>query len=252
MINHSICRTIVVVPCYNEASRLDAESYRGFLERNPDVGILFVDDGSTDTTNASLESLRCGFEEQTGIVRREKNSGKAEAVRAGLLEALADGQAEYVGFWDADLATPLSTIRRFIEVLDTRRGIQCVFGARVKLLGRSIQRDPVRHYLGRVFATVVSTMLGLSVYDTQCGAKLFRRDLHAILNEPFLSRWVFDVEILARLKLANSKKGVLIENVVVEYPLEAWCDVGGSKVKPRDFVTALKDIFRIYFQYRLG
>lgn len=253
MASYSACRTILVVPCYNEANRLDAEKYRSFLRCNPEVGLLFVDDGSIDGTCESLLSLQCGFEQQTGILRLRQNCGKAEAVRAGLLEALARGATGYVGFWDADLATPLSTVRQFVQVLDERPGIDCVFGARVKLLGRNIQRDPVRHYLGRVFATVVSTMLSLPVYDTQCGAKLFRvrRELKGILDEPFLSRWVFDVEILARLQRTSVTRRASIENSIVEYPLEAWCDVGGSKVKPSDFLTAMKDILRIYFRYRL-
>ena len=252
MIDHSMCRTILVVPCYNEASRLDAQAYRSFLRENPYIGLLFVNDGSTDATKASLESLQLGFEERTGIIDCPQNRGKAEAVRLGLLDVVTRGAANYVGFWDADLATPLPTLHQFVQILDERPDIDCIFGSRVKLLGRRIERSSARHYLGRLFATVVSTMLSVPVYDTHCGAKLFRirPELTAVLNEPFLSRWVFDVEILARMKRISVNRGVAIENLIVEYPLEEWCDVRGSKVKPTDFFKALKDVVRIYLQYR--
>jgi hypothetical protein len=121
-----------------------------------------------------------------------------------------------------------------------------VFGSRVKLLGRRIVRKPHRHYLGRIFATVVSNVLRLPVYDTQCGAKLFRRtsQLAVVLQNPFRSRWIFDVEILARF--IHTCGIEYVKNSVYEYPLAEWCDIGGSKVKPGDFLKALGDLLRIW------
>src|SRR5581483_11946918 len=169
-------RVCLVVPCYNEAQRLDTHSFREFLAGHECVRILFVDDGSSDDTRKILEQVREGWEERAAILPNQRNSGKAEAVRAGVEHALRLFDPEIIGYWDADLATPLSAVDRFVEIFECNGKVSMVFGARVKLLGRHVERRATRHYLGRVFATVVSTMLRLPIYDTQCGAKLFRVD----------------------------------------------------------------------------
>jgi dolichyl-phosphate beta-glucosyltransferase len=244
-------RVSLVIPCYNEAKRLNVQRFREFLSQSRPVRLLFVDDGSTDRTVEVLETLRAGFEDCADILRCEKNGGKGEAVRRGILHALNHSHPEIVGFWDADLATPLDAVDRLRAVLDERPSVLMVFGARVKLLGRSIHRWPVRHYLGRTFATVVSQMLRLPVYDTQCGAKLFRvtPELRQAMQTPFLSKWVFDVEIIARFLRLYNRDSKRLEQLIYEYPLEAWSDVGGSKVRPKDFLTALLDIARIWRKY---
>lgn len=244
-------RVSLVVPCYNEALRLDVRQFRQYLAGNDQTRILFVDDGSTDRTLSVLEQLREGYEDCAEILRCGKNKGKAQAVWFGLTHALDSFQQEIVGYWDADLATPLNAVGSFSRILDSRPQIEMVFGSRVKLLGRYVQRRATRHYLGRVFATVVSHMLRLPIYDTQCGAKLFRvtPKTRQVFGEPFLSKWVFDVEIIARyLKLYGSDQKQL-EQIIYEYPLETWVDIPGSKVRPEDFLKALQDLFRIKRKY---
>jgi glycosyltransferase involved in cell wall biosynthesis len=210
---------------------------------------VFVDDGSRDKTLDRLESIRKGREDRVFVLRSPANQGKAEAVRMGVNFAL-DQNADYVGYCDADLATPLNAIPQFMAVFAERPDLDMVFGSRVKLLGRSVHRRTSRHYLGRVFATVVSVLLRLPVYDTQCGAKIFRvrPETRELFAEPFRTRWVFDVELLARY-IRQLGSPTLAADRIYEYPLHAWEDVGGSKVKPFDFFVALRDVFRIYWKY---
>lgn len=134
---------------------------------------VFVNDESSDGTLDVLNKLADRNPQIASVLHLPKNVGKAEAVRQGVLHAISSG-ADSVGFWNADLATPLNSIIHFLDVLDRNESIELVMGARCKLLGRSVQRKLSRHYLGRVFATVVSMLLRLGVYDTQCGAKVFR------------------------------------------------------------------------------
>jgi glycosyltransferase involved in cell wall biosynthesis len=230
---------------------LDVAAFRKFLAGSAATHILFVDDGSEDETVTVLECLCRDFPGQSSILRHPVNQGKAEAVRLGMLQALDNFGPQAVGFWDADLATPLSLVPNLLAILETQPAIEMVFGARVQLLGRRVERRAVRHYLGRIFATAVSNMLHLAIYDTQCGAKLFRvtPDTRRIFAQPFLSRWVFDVEILARYLALYGHDIKRLEGSIYEYPLEVWTDVAGSRVHAGDFLIAFWDVFRIHRKY---
>jgi glycosyltransferase involved in cell wall biosynthesis len=242
---------VVVVPCYNEAARLDRTAFRDFRMPGRRLRFCFVNDGSRDDTLAVLHGL-CRDQPDLGFVLDlAGNRGKAEAVRQGLLAAL-DLDPAAVGFWDADLATPLSELPRLCGVLDESPAVDLVLGSRVRLLGRHIERNALRHYMGRVFATGASLTLGLPVYDTQCGAKLLRAGplVRELLAQPFLTRWVFDVELLARLARLVRGGPVPIERRVYELPLLRWTDVPGSKVRPWDFVRSGLELVRIWKAYR--
>jgi len=244
---NTVGKCVLVIPCYNEAKRLPADVIEEFARTQPSIHILLVNDGSTDNTLQILNGLS-GVE----VLHCEKNGGKAEAVRQGMLQALKSNDAAVVGFWDADMATPLEASLELLDILSTHPEIRMVFGARVKLLGRGIERNPLRHYLGRCFATAVSTVLQMPIYDTQCGAKLFRADdrLRKVLDEPFISRWIFDVEILARYIQMDGGDPARLAESIYEYPLKVWRDIAGSKVRPGDFIKAFTELFAIHFRYR--
>ncbi len=245
-------RTLIVIPCFNEANRLPVSRLLAFAARAPEIGFVLVDDGSTDETLSRLRSLESADPGHFIVLAGSSNRGKAEAVRTGVLLALERAPA-YVGYWDADLATPLEEIPRFERVLADRPACDAVFGARVQLLGRSIRRSPLRHYLGRVFATFASRVLGLPIYDTQCGAKLFRvnAEIGALFAERFLSPWLFDVEIVARmLEAAGGEGRERVTASIYELPLDTWHDVGASKVGLVGFVRSGIDLWRIRRRYR--
>ena len=154
-----------------------------------------------------------------------------------------------MGFWDADLATPLDELPRFRAVLDERPETVFVLGSHVNLLGHKVHRKLTRHYVGRVFATAVATALRLPVYDTQCGAKVFRctHEVLALFERPFFSEWIFDAEILARAIDTRGEEGSQeLSRIAFELPLMQWEDVDGSRVSVRHFVAAIRDAFRIY------
>lgn len=246
-----MARVALVIPCYNEATRLALATFRAFDLPGHEFSFLFVDDGSTDGTAEILDDLCHEDPSRRSWMRLAENQGKAEAVRHGVLRALEQG-VDQVGYWDADLATPLDELERFCRVLDRFPPIGMVFGSRVQLLGRTIRRHTHRHAFGRVFATVVSQMLSLAVYDTQCGSKLFRAsdDLARVFAEPFVSRWVFDVEVIARFIELYEPRSIDIADRIYELPLRRWTDVAGSKIGPADALLAARDLTRIANKHR--
>jgi glycosyltransferase involved in cell wall biosynthesis len=245
-------RVVIIVPCYVEATRLTPAAFLDFLPARPWLTLLFVDDGSHDGTLAVLERMAAARPEQVRVLRLEVNSGKAEAVRAGILQA-ARAEPDYVGFWDADLSTPIDAIDDFVALVRSRPDVDLALGSRVNLMGRDIRRSLARHYLSRVFATAASEALDLPVYDTQCGAKLIRAsgDVLSVFAQPFRSRWVFDVEILERyLALPVRDGGAPRRARIYELPLQAWHEVPGSKLRTSDFLWSFVEVFGVWRRRR--
>ena len=224
----------LVVPCHDEAARLDPEAFLHFVTTHPGVQLVLVDDGSVDATGEILERIRAAAPAAVTTLRHSPRRGKAEAVRAGILEGLAQ-RALLVGFFDADLSTPLQAIDDFLAVLRDRPAVEFVLGSRV----------------GRVFATAVSHVLDLPVYDTQCGAKILRVNAATttLFAAPFDRGWIFDVELIERyLRLPVAPGEPLRRDRLYELVLTAWHDRPGSKLRWHDFVRAMVDLGHIWRQ----
>ena len=238
--------TAIVIPCYNEAERFDIRAFEVFLAGNRDIDLIFVEDGSTDNTLEWINSLMLDHQ-RVGCVRLETNKGKAEAVRQGVLKALEQGY-DIIGYWDADLSTPLEMIDRMRNKL--KGDVSLVLGARIKLLGYDVRQLALRHYLGRVYATIASSIvLDLPIYDTQCGAKIFRNsdEIQKAFIKPWHVNWSFDVEFLGRLEIINKAHNLPpLSKTATEYPLEIWIHREGSKVKPVDFFKGILELLRLY------
>ena len=214
-------RTAIVVPCYNEEKRLDLAAFSNFIRRVPGIRFVFVNDGSKDDTIAVLETLHAAHPDRVEVLSLSHNSGKAEAVRQGLQHATENG-FEFVGYWDADLATPLDAIEDFLRVAHRYEDTEVIYGARLQLLGHRVNRTVSRRIISRICARMARAAVGLPIGDTQCGAKLLRNthSLRQAVARPFSAGWLFDVELFSRIaKDANAK------HAFYEYPLPEWTEI---------------------------
>lgn len=196
-----------------------------FRSNRDRISFLFVNDGSTDGT---LEFLAAHCSDGMHIMNLKQNSGKAEAVRQGMLHIrnmpIYDG-FEWIGFIDADIATPIAEVFDFI-LYNEMSGFHAdaIWRCRMKRLGSTIRRSPLRHLCGRTFATIVGLYLKTGFYDSQCGAKLFKKEyIHDLFQAPFLSQWIFNIEIYMRMRGRR----------IIEYPVREWKDIHGGKMNVR-------------------
>ena len=242
-----VTNTSIVIPCYNEEKGISNSEYSNFLENNPETFICFVNDGSKDNTLGVLNILKAKHDTQIHILSLEKNSGKAEAVRVGINYCNQNFQHKFIGYLDADLAT---TLEEFIDLRNYLKDeVVFSFGSRIRKVGSTIERENSRFLIGRVVATFISNILDIKVYDTQCGSKLFTKEIsEELFQKEFISKWLFDVEIFYRMILRFKREKAIKK--MYEVPLKLWVEKGDSKVK---FTYGFKlwfDLYKISRNYK--
>lgn len=241
-------RAALIIPCYNEGQRLRVDFVAAFTREHQHIDIWLVNDGSQDHTLSMLQTLAADHE-RIFVIDIQPNGGKAAAIRKAVLHIGATDRAyDVIGFIDADFSAPLEEFLLLTEAYE-RTGALIIAGARVKMMGRDVHRSILRHYFGRVFATFSVTLLNLPNYDTQCGLKLFERELALqLFRDPLFSRWFFDIELFVRAKVLLGDTDY--RQKIVEVPLNRWKEVGGSKLKMTDFMKAPFEVLKIYFKYK--
>lgn len=245
----------LVIPSFRDGGRLAVflPALLGALEA---AGLSFrarvVDDGSGEEeaalTRKVVEELRERFPQLEEALLLPDNRGKGGAIYAGWTLA---GAARWVGFADADGATPASEIVRLLQAAQRADPpADAWIGSRIKMLGRRVERNLRRHLMGRVYATLASELTGLPVYDSQCGCKLVRGAAYRQIAERLREeRFGFDIELLWNLQAAGF--------VLREFPVD-WVDVPGSKVRlVRDSWRMLCSLLRLRgevaaFSHRAG
>ncbi|WP_343561437.1 glycosyltransferase [Sphingobacterium sp.] len=241
----------IIVPCYNEENRLPYEAFVEFAGKHQEVLICFVNDGSKDNTLALLKALQATQPESIEVLNLEQNGGKAEAVRQGMLHVFRNSSAQLIGFLDADLATSAEEWLEMAKYKEKLPQYGAIVGSRIQRLGASILRDDNRSMFSKMVKTFIRVILKTPFQDTQCGAKIFSRDLIPFLfKTPFMTPWLFDIEIFLRLQKKFGK--TTLQKGVLEYPLMNWKEVGDSKLKMKHAVKIPMQLAKLYYQYHLN
>jgi len=232
----------IIVPFYNEEKRIRDGEYFLSMSREIEANFFFVDDGSSDGTISKLHHLS----QVTGcqVIQLTNNSGKGRAIRAGYRAALADDEYSYIGFLDADGAFPVAEVVRStnlaLSIIEQKPEIEIFIAARIKLAGKEINRSSFRHYLSRLIITFIGLKTKNMPYDSQSGLKVFRvsKNLKDSLEEPFKTRWFFDLELMTRL-------GMQEKECVWEEPVNAWADIRGSKIRLRTVLSIAREMITV-------
>jgi len=239
--------TTIIIPCYNEAFRFDTDLFDQYHKALPNAYFVFVNDGSTDHTEELLQDIAFA-KANIHILSLTYNVGKGEAVRQGIRFALVETTTKYIGYFDADLATPLTEVLRLKQALENQTEAWIVLGSRKRSKNNVIQRRWYRHIPGRIFATLVNTfILKCPIHDTQCGAKLMRTSFaQNAFQHLFLTRWLFDIELIMRLEASHSRQE--IKKRILELPVLQWTDNGASKIRFSDAVMIPFQLVRLLFK----
>jgi CheY-like chemotaxis protein len=238
----------VVIPCYNEEERLSSTEFKDFAHKNLGYHLCFVNDGSTDKTLEVLEELRKGNESNISVYNCEKNGGKAEAVRQGMLHLHKDTQFDYIGFLDADLSTDFRDFDDLVQTLE-KSDFKIVSGSRMSRMGADITKESARKIISMTINLIIRSILRMPFNDTQCGAKIMTRDIVPMLFEKvFITKWIFDVEIFMRMRKHFGKAKVI--QLICEQPLKRWIHADGSKLSMKDSVKIVGQLAKIAISYR--
>lgn len=238
----------VVIPCYNEESRLSTKQFTDFAYSNLGYHLCFVNDGSNDNTLSVLEALRKGREDYISVYDCVQNGGKAEAVRQGILFLIKDPQLDYIGYLDADLSTDFQDFEDLAKTIETSH-FKIVSGSRISRMGANITKQSARSIISMTINLLIRQILEMSFRDTQCGAKIMTKEIaHNMFNDKFITRWLFDVEIFLRMKKFYGTEKV--QNLICEQPLKRWIHADGSKLSFKDSVKIVGQLMQIALHYR--
>jgi len=233
----------IIIPCYNEAERLDLNKINELL-LNSDITIYFANDGSKDGTVELINIIVSTHKERCVLIDFKENSGKANTIFKAINQISSQNLYDFIGYFDADFSTSWAELIRLIDELKNSRK-KFIFASRILLLNSGMRRKYYRHIIGRIILTVINLKYKLGIYDTQCGAKIFSKEIiNEVFTKPFKTTWLFDVEIFIRLK----EKDLL--QYGIELPIFNWKDVDGSKLGLSSSFKIFGEIIKIVFNKR--
>ncbi|MHA7944832.1 response regulator [Formosa sp. 3Alg 14/1] len=238
----------VVIPCYNEEERLLSEEFISYIDKHSGYHLCFVNDGSKDKTLEVLYNLQKGREDFITVYDCEKNGGKAEAVRLGMLHMAKKADLDYIGFLDADLSTDLADFDDLVKTIETS-DFKIVSGSRISRMGANITKESARKIISLSINFIIRTILKMDFKDTQCGAKIFRKDvINIAFGKKFVTQWIFDVEIFKRISQHFGLKQA--KTMLCEQPLKRWIHADGSKLSMKDSAKIIFQLGEIAWVYR--
>ncbi len=221
----------IVIPAYNEASRLPhtLEQVFAFLEGEDfSAEVIVVENGSSDKTFSLAQDL---IEKYPNLrVFHNEETGKGLAVKRGMLAA----KGKYRIFCDADLSMPIEEVRHFIPPNCDK---DIVIASREVKGAVRYDEPSYRHFTGRIFNLLIRLLALPKLHDTQCGFKCFRAEVaEDIFQYQSIEGWAFDVEILFVARM----RGYEIEELPIPWYYNEESKINVLRDSSRMFLDLLK------------
>ena len=239
-------RAALIIPFHNEENRLSLVSLEALLQHKR-FSLYLVDDGSRDATYQILNKwqIENNLDNRVTIIKLLSNVGKANAVRLGMRRAVADG-FEVVGQMDADASIGERDLLLGLDLIQQNECTHLVSGARVRLAGSSVLRNPARLWLGRIIATFIFLITRIPMYDPQSPLKWWRfaAENSSTLDSPLETFWFGEVELIIRL--SNGEHKPKEPQLLREFPIEFWIDDAHSHFgNLRSYLRVISDLRKL-------
>lgn len=232
-----------VIPVFNEQERIDL-TFKALASLSLPANIslkevIFVNDGSGDKTVRLIEKSSLSKKFDLKLITYSTNKGKGYALKQGMLKATGD----YTLFFDADMSTPLTEIKKFVPFM--KKGVPVIIGTRKNGHSTVTRHQPLyREVMGKAFTLITQVAISSEVTDFTCGFKVFSRKARTLIfQESLINRWGYDAEIMCLAKI-NSLK-------IREVPV-IWANDERTKVKIIPAVSnTLIELAIIIYSHRL-
>ena len=227
----------IVLPAYNEASRLESTVERtaaALREITPSFEIIIAEDGSKDGTDRISEALAKKYDFVVHL-HSDERQGRGQALN----RTFAVSKGDILGYIDVDLATDMKHLRELVQSI--RDGYDFATGSRM-LPQSDVKRPLKRGIASKGFNFMTRLMLGSKLYDHQCGFKSFKRSsLFEIVDSVKDTHWFWDTELFVRAQ----RKGYRVK----EFPVE-WRHGGATTVNlVKDVFGMGSQIFRLWYEF---
>jgi glycosyltransferase involved in cell wall biosynthesis len=178
-------------------------------------------------------------------VKINHNVGKSNAIAFGMNYAFNElSKIGWIGFLDSDGAFAISDVEGIIKTTRSVKKYDALYSSRVKMSGRSIQRNSARHIIARLITSIFGLIWRDIPYDTQSGFKLYRysNNFNYIFMDQFKTKWFLDIELFIRF-LKYWKRNM----EVWEVPVSSWTDIPGSKINYRQSMRVILEVIYIFY-----
>lgn len=222
----------ILVPCYNEENRFDSGHFMQYINDHKNWDFYFVDDGSTDKTGLILKQFVEG--PNSYVVSLSVNKGKGNALREAFMRIKK--QYDFYGFIDADLDIPLAQLDLLMSALYDSEALIAISTRDFKF-----NIFKLRSFASLFVLYIANRIIKLEpkISDTQCGCKLFKQSTaNIVLKKPFISSWLFDIEVFARLNREIPSLRYRIEEV----PLLNLNVSKNSNLKYKDGIKLVREL----------
>jgi len=241
----------LIIPCNNEEKKFPFKYFLHFAQKNPEVLLCFVNNGSMDNTLGMIRGMQTDSPQNICVYLLDKIVDKVEAVRQGMMYISKNSSVQLLGYLDTDLDTKPEEWLEMAKHKDQNPKFGAIVGRRFQRFGANINTDDKSSLFSRIIKMVIQLILKSPFQNIYRGAKIFERNLVPFLfNRPFIAPWLIDVEIFLRLQKKFGRS--TLQKGILEFPLVKWKETSDSGLQLKQTIKTPFQLLKLHYQYNIA